>query len=372
MSRGPLARYRAQVEDGTLRPDPAQGLAAEKLNSLYNALYSYHPKSSRKGWIERFGLVGRYGAIEPPLGLYMYGGVGVGKSMLMELLIESFPGRSLRVHFHEFMRDIHGEVHRLRQLPGSDEGDPIPGIADGIADNNTLLCFDEMEIRDIADAMIVARVFQRLFERGVVVVTTSNRHPDELYKDGLQRDKFLPFIDLLKTRLDLLQLEALQDYRIGRILGNKVFHYPNGMKATVALDKAWERLTDDALPTPDTLVVKGRKIVVPAAAHGVARFLFSDLCEKPLGPADYLEIGAQFSTVIVDDIPALGPEKRDVARRFVTFIDALYEHRSVIICSAATSPDNIYDGDDWKFEFKRTVSRIIEMQAEDYIRSRHV
>tara|TARA_B110000438_G_scaffold85139_1_gene84661 strand:+ start:649 stop:1794 length:1146 start_codon:yes stop_codon:yes gene_type:complete len=372
MNDGPLARYRVQVDEGALRQDPAQALAAEKLSSLHHALESYQPKSARKGWIERFGLTGQYGAVESPRGLYLYGGVGVGKSMLMELLADSLPERSLRVHFHEFMRDVHGEVHRLRQLPGSDDGDPIPGIADGIADSNTLLCLDEMEVRDIADAMIVSRIFARLFERGVVVVITSNRHPDALYKDGLQREKFLPFIELLKERLDLLHLEAQQDYRIGRILGDTVFHHPCGDASTTALNEAWDSLTDEAPPEPYSLTVKGRKIVVPVAAHSVARFSFADLCEQPLGPSDYLEIGAQFCTVIVDGIPALGPEKRDVARRFVTLIDALYEHRSVLICSAETPPDTIYDGDDWKFEFQRTVSRIIEMQAEDYIRSRHV
>ena len=372
MTDGPLMRYRAQVEDGSLRPDPAQELAAEKLNSLHHALQSYKPKSGRTGWVERFGLSGQYGDVEPPLGLYLYGGVGVGKSMLMELLSDSLPERSMRVHFHELMRDIHGEVHRLRQLPGDDEGDPIPGIADGIADSTTLLCLDEMEVRDIADAMIVARVFGRLLERGVVVVTTSNRHPDDLYKDGLQREKFLPFIDLLKQRLDLLQLESRQDYRIGRILGSTVYHTPNDATAKAALDEAWNRLTDEAKPEPDSITVKGRKIDIPAAAHQVARFSFADLCEQPMGPSDYLEIGAQFCTVIVDGLPALGPDKRDVARRFVTLIDALYEHRSVLICSAATPPETIYDGDDWKFEFQRTVSRIIEMQAEDYIRARHV
>lgn len=371
MTDGPLTRYRALVADDTLKPDPAQELAAEKLNSLFHALQSYKPKSGRKGWMDRFGLSGQYGAKPPPLGLYLFGGVGVGKSMLMDLLVDSMPERATRVHFHEFMRDIHGEVHRMRQLPGTDDGDPIPGIADGIADVSTLLCFDEMEVRDIADAMIVARVFAHLFERGVVVVTTSNRHPNDLYKDGLQREKFLPFIELLKDRLDILQLEARQDYRLGRILGEAVYHTPIDQGAA-ALDAAWNRLTDDAKPEPDSLTVKGRKIIIPAAAHQVARFTFADLCEQPMGAADYLEIGAQFCTVILDGIPALGPDERNAARRFVTLIDALYEHRSVLICSAATSPETIYDGDDWKFEFQRTVSRLIEMQAEDYIRQRHV
>ncbi len=372
MTDGPLTRYRAMVASGDLKPDPAQELAAVKLNSLYHALQNYTPKGGKTTWRERFGLSALKDVEPPPLGLYMFGGVGVGKSMLMDLLANALPERSERVHFHELMRDIHAEVHRLRQMPVADEGDPIPGIADAIAEGATLLCLDEMEVRDIADAMIVARVFDRLFERGVVVVTTSNRHPDDLYKDGLQRDKFLPFIDLLKEKLDLLQLEARQDYRIGRILGETVFHTPHDESAQRALDDTWNRLTDDAAPTEDAITVKGRKIVIPAAAHGVARFSFADLCETPMGASDYLALASAYSTVMVDGIPALGPDKRDVARRFVTLVDALYEHRSVLVCSAATPPENIYDGDDWKFEFQRTVSRLVEMQAEDYIRARHV
>ena len=372
MTNGPLARYRSLVAEGALKPDPAQELVAEKLNSLHGALQSYKPKSGRKGWMGGFGLTGQHDLATPPLGLYLFGGVGVGKSMLMDLLVDSMPERATRLHFHEFMRNIHSEVHRARQLPGTYDGDPIPRIADGIADAAVLLCFDEMEVRDIADAMILARVFARLFERGVVIVTTSNRHPDDLYKDGLQREKFLPFIELLKDRMDVLQLEAQQDYRLGRILGDAVYHAPLGEAATAALDAAWSRLTDDAVPEPDSITVKGRRIVIPAAAHQVARFSFSDLCEQPLGPIDYLEIGAQFCTVILDDIRALGPDERNAARRFVTLIDALYEHRSVLICSAATPPDTIYEGDDWKFEFQRTASRLIEVQAEDYIRQHHV
>lgn len=372
MTDGPLARYREMVASGELRPDPAQELAAEKLNSLHHALQSYKPRSGKAGWRERFGLSGLKDVDPPPQGLYLFGGVGVGKSMLMDLLADALPGRSERYHFHELMRDIHAEVHRLRQLPMDDAGDPLPGIADAIAEGTTLLCLDEMEVRDIADAMIVARIFARLFERGLVVVTTSNRHPDDLYKDGLQRDKFLPFIDLLKDKLDLLQLEAHQDYRLGRILGDTVFHTPDDAAAARALDETWSSLTDDAAPEAASITLKGRKIVIPAAAHGVARFSFADLCETPMGASDYLALASEYSTLIVAGIPALGPDKRDVARRFVTLVDALYEHRSVLVCSAATPPDRIYEGDDWKFEFQRTVSRLVEMQAEDYIRARHV
>ena len=235
-----------------------------------------------------------------------------------------------------------------------------------------LLCLDEMEVRDIADAMIVANFFSCLLEIGTVVVTTSNRHPDDLYKDGLQRQKFIPFIDLIKLRLDLIKIEANKDYRRGRILGGSVYFSPIDSYATRALNIAWNRLTDDSKPESETIIVKGRKLVVPAAAHNVARFSFSDLCECPLGAGDYLELGEHFGTIIIDGVKALGPENRDVARRFVTLVDALYECRTVLICSAETAPEAIYTGDDWSFEFSRTVSRMIEMQAVDYVSQSHL
>jgi cell division protein ZapE len=371
-SETPLQRYRALVADGTLTADPMQELAAEKLSSLAHALQSYTPRSGKRGWMERFGLKGE--AATPPQGLYLYGGVGRGKSMLMDLFFQTAPTAAKeRVHFQAFMRDFHAEIHRRRQLPMfADEGDPIPGMADGIADTTTLLCLDELEVRDIADAMIIGRLFQRLFDRGVVVVATSNRHPDDLYKDGLQREKFLPFIALIKQRLDLLALEAAQDYRLGRLVGATVYHAPLGATAAAALDATWNRLTDDAPAKADDLVVSGRRVVVPSAAHQVARFGFDDLCRQALGPSDYMAIAAAFETVIVADIPQMGEDNKDAARRFVTLIDALYEHRTVLICSAAVPPDQLYRGNEGGFEFHRTVSRLIEMQAADYMRARHV
>jgi cell division protein ZapE len=373
MTESPLQRYRALVESGELKSDPAQELAAEKLSSLARALNGYAPKTGKKGWLSRFGL-GARDETPPPQGLYLYGGVGRGKSMLMNLFYEVAPVENKeRVHFHAFMRDIHAEIHRRRQMPMyEDEGDPIPGMADGIADQTTLLCFDEMEIRDIADAMIVGRLFQKLFERGVVVVTTSNRHPDDLYKHGLQRERFVPFINIIKQTLDVFALDSAQDYRLGRLAGQTVYHTPLGPAADAALDAAWARLTDDAKPAPDTVQVPGRKIPVPAAAHQVARFSFSDLCEQPLGPSDYLAIAAQFSTVILKDIPRMTEEKKDSARRFVTLIDALYEHRTALVCSADAPPEQLYSGREGGFEFARTASRLIEMQAADYIKQRHI
>ena len=374
MTDTPLQRYRALVAAGELKSDSAQELAAEKLTSLANALKGYQPKSGKRGWMDRFGLKAR-DETSPPQGLYLYGGVGRGKSMLMNLFYDVAPvAAKERVHFHAFMRDIHLEIHRRRQMPMYEgEGDPIPGMADGIADNTTLLCLDELEVRDIADAMVVGRLFQKLFERGVVVVTTSNRHPDDLYKHGLQRDRFIPFIAIIKEKLDVLGLESAQDYRLGRLAGHTVYHTPLGLAADTALDAAWARLTDDAEPKADFVQMPGgRKIIVPAAAHEVARFSFSDLCEQPLGPSDYLAIAAQFSTVILKDIPQMTEERKDSARRFVTLIDALYDYRTALVCSAAVPPTELYVGNEGGFEFHRTASRLIEMQAADYIKQRHV
>ncbi|MDX2222814.1 MAG: cell division protein ZapE [Rhodospirillaceae bacterium] len=371
---GPLAKYRALVAAGKLRGDPIQELAAQKLNSLHLSLigYSAAARNGKKGWMRRFSLKPHEDA--PALhGLYLYGGVGRGKSMLMDMFYEGAPTPlKQRVHFHAFLRDIHAEIHRLRQMPIPQEGDPIPGMADGIADHATLLCIDELEVRDIADAMIVGRLFQKLFDRHVVVVATSNRYPDDLYKDGLQRERFVPFINLIKERLDILQLEGTLDYRLGRIVGSPVYHSPLGPAADAALDQAWARLTDESPLKPDHLLVQGRRIEVPAAAHRVARFTFAELCERPLGPIDYLALGVHFAALIVKDIPRMSEDNKDAARRFVTLIDALYEHRCMLVCSAAAPPQELYSGASGGFEFQRTVLRLIEMQAADYLRQRHL
>jgi cell division protein ZapE len=369
----PLTLYRARLETGDLRPDPVQELAVEKLESLHHALTGYRPSTGQKGWRERFGLARRTEDPQPPQGLYLYGPVGRGKSMLMDLFASTVPvAETRRVHFHAFMRDFHAEVHAWRRTRGKDEADPIPPLADRIARECWLLCLDELEIHDIADAMIVGRLFDALFARGVVVVTTSNRHPDDLYKDGLQRDKFLPFIALIKDKLDLLELGSPNDYRLGRVRGARVFHAPLGAAARAEMDALFARMAAGAEAKPDRILLQGREIPVPMAAGDVARFSFDDLCGQPLGPGDYIQIATLYDVVILDDVPCLGPETKDKARRFVTLIDALYEHRTMLAMSAEAPPEALYPEGQGAFEFQRTVSRLTEMQAEDYLRQTHL
>lgn len=385
MTDGPLFEYRARLRAGTVRSDPAQELAVEKLQSLSKAIRGYRPSAGEKGWLARFGLGGK----PPPLpglqwhpgdcedgapkqGLYIFGEVGRGKSMLMDLFYEytNAPGKR-RVHFHEFMRDIHASIHAWRKA-GAKGDDPIPALVRQLADNAWLLCLDELQITDIADAMIVGRLFQHLLDNGVVVVLTSNRPPQDLYKDGLQRERFLPFIDLLAKRLDLLELNSERDYRLGRKRGLQVYHAPLGAAAESELDKAFARLTEGTVARPDQIMVNGRVLDIPKAAMGVARFSFKELCGRPLGASDYLELASQYHTLVLSGVPLLSPDNKDEARRFVTLVDALYEHKVTLVCSAAAPPESLYPSGIGAFEFQRTVSRLMEMQAEDYVTRQHV
>jgi len=369
MGDGPLAEYRARRRAGRLDPDPAQELAAEKLQSLHNALLHYEPAAGRVGWRERLGLGRR--REEPPQGLYLFGGVGRGKSMLMDLFFETAPlARKRRVHFHAFMLEVHDGLHRQRQ-EGVD-GDPLAPLAARIADEAWLLCFDEFFVSNIADAMLLGRLFMALFDLGVVVVATSNDAPADLYKDGLQRERFLPFIALLQERLDVLELDGVTDYRRNRIHGMTVYHQPLGPAAAATLAAAFARLTDDAAGAPTTLMVQGRSVAVRRAAKGVACFSFADLCERPLGAADYIAVAMHFHTVIIADIPRLTREQRNEARRFMTLIDALYEHKTNLICSAAEPPDRLYPSGDGAKDFRRTASRLIEMQSSAYLARAHL
>lgn len=377
-SHSPLSLYRAKLAAGELRPDPVQELAAEKLESLHRAVLTYKPQSGEKGWLERFGL-GRLRSgpkDEPqtmPRGLYLYGPVGRGKSMLMDLFAETTSaGGRKRVHFQAFMTHFHTTAYQWRQSEAGSTEDPILRFARRVVTESWLLCLDELEVRDIADAMIVGRLFQAMLDLGAVIVITSNRVPDDLYKDGLQREKFLPFIDLLKEKLDLLHLASDTDYRLGRIRGLPVYHCPPGPLADSALDTLFRRLAAGQPSAPERLDMGGREIVIPKAAGTVARFTFADLCEQPLGPADYRRLAARFEALVVSDIPQLGPENRDAARRFVTLVDALYDHRTLLAASAAAPPESLYPTGDGAFEFQRTVSRLMEMQSEDYLGARHL
>ncbi|WP_425450352.1 cell division protein ZapE [Virgifigura deserti] len=367
---GPLTAYRARRHAGKLQPDPAQVLAAEKLQSLHNALKRYQPAMGKGRWRERLGLTRR--REEPPQGLYMFGGVGRGKSMLMDLFYETAPvAAKRRVHFHEFMLDVHDRLHRARHRTAAD-GDPIPPLADDIAEEAWLLCFDEFHVGNIADAMLLGRLFGALFDRGVVMVATSNVAPDALYEGGLQRERFLPFIDLLKQRLDILELDGERDYRRARVKGMTVYHWPLGDAAEQALKDAFAQLTDKASGESTSLTVHGRRVMVPKAAKGVAWFAFADLCEQPLGAADYLAIATHFHTLILSGVPKMAAVNRNEARRFVTLVDALYEHKVNFICAAADAPEQLYATGEGALEFRRTSSRLMEMQSADYLACAHL
>jgi cell division protein ZapE len=359
---GPLARFRARQAAGQLLHDPAQTLAAEKLQSLARALKDYHPSQGESGWLVRFGLADA--PQPPPMGLYIFGKVGRGKSMLMDMFFETAPVTlKRRVHFYEFMQEVHARIHERR----AEKGDPIAPVAQAIAAEAMLLCFDEFMVTNIADAMILGRLFEALFGAGAVVVATSNRAPDELYENGLNRDRFLPFIALLKARLDVIELEGTRDYRLERFIGRKVYFTPDDAAARAALAGAFAELTDNAAAPPASLSVQGRLLTVPRSAKGVAWFGFPDLCAAALGPADYLALCRNYRTFMLAGIPRLGPEKRNEAQRFNIFVDTLYEAHGNLIASAEAAPAELYPEGDGAFEFQRTVSRLIEMQSADYI-----
>jgi len=363
---GPLAAYRARRAAGLLEPDSAQLFAAEKLQSLHNAL-GRPGNGGRGGWRERLGLARR---AEPAMqGLYIFGSVGTGKSMLMDMFFAGAPvARKRRVHFNAFMLEVHQSLHRWRREAN---GDPIPPLARAIAEEVRLLCFDEFQVEDIADAMLLGRLFEALFEDGIVVVATSNYAPDDLYKDGLQRENFLPFIALIKERLDILELDGGKDYRRRRIQGLDVYHTPLGGQATAALDAAFARLTDSALPVPTVLALQGRRLELARTAKGVAYAGFDELCRAPLGPADFLAIARHFHTLILDGVPRLSADQRNEARRFIMLIDELYEHRCHLVIAADGLPDRLCPEGDGAFDFRRAASRLIEMQSPEYLAEEH-
>jgi cell division protein ZapE len=366
---GPLVEYRRRIASGELRHDPAQALAVEKLQSLHKALTSYEAQRGMTSWKERFGLERRRD--DPPQGIYFYGGVGRGKSMLMDMFFEDAPvKRKRRVHFHAFMQQVHMRLNEYRKFKGR-ESDPIPAVATQVANEATLFCFDEFQVRDITDAMILRRLFETLFQCGVVVVATSNRPPRDLYKDGLQREQFLPFIDLIETKMDVLALEGKTDYRLEQMRALDMYITPDDVAARAKLEQAFTRLTHGARTHAASIPVQGRDVAIPKAAQGVALVSFKDICGRPLGPAEYLEIARRFHTLIIPGIPKMSPDNMDMARRFVTLIDALYEGYVKLICSADVEPMELYTQGDGAFEFERTASRLVEMQSSSYMELKH-
>jgi len=368
-------RYAALVATGEIERDAAQEAIAGRLSDL-NARLAEHRlarKSSALGWM--FGR--RESGAAQLKGVYIFGAVGRGKTMLMDLFFAASPVlRKRRTHFHEFMLEVHERVHAWRQQVKRGEvkgDDPIPPVAGALAENAWLLCFDEFHVTDIADAMILGRLFTRLFELGVVVVATSNVAPSELYRDGLNRDLFLPFIALLESRMDVVQLAARTDFRLEKLAGAPVWYVPPDEDAEVALGMAWERLTGAFEGAPRDLVIKGRTIRVPQAARGVARFTFPQLCGLPLGAADYLRIAREFHTILLDHIPVMDHARRNEAKRFIILVDTLYDHAVKLVASAEAEPDALYGATDGfeAQEFRRTASRLIEMGSQAYLALPH-
>ena len=364
---GPVGKaYAALVAAGELKPDPDQKRAVAALDRLAGEL-----ADRRAGILER--LLGR--SAKHARGVYLWGGVGRGKSMLMDLAFDHIPAEpKRRVHFHAFMLDIH---QRLKKVRSKSEGDPIPVVAHSIAAEAKLLCFDEMHVTNAANAMILSRLFTALLVEGVAVVTTSNRPPSDLYKDGLNRELFLPFIALIEARMDIVPVNGSTDYRLDRLAGVTTWHVPNGPEATAALSEAFFKLTDypvedrAKVPSEALDVGGGRTLHVPKSLKGVAVFSFKRLCGEPRGAADYLAIAQRFHTMIIVGIPVMGRNMRNEAARFVTLVDALYEHRVKLLAAADAEPAGLYLEGEGNFEFQRTVSRLEEMRSADYLAEGH-
>lgn len=344
-----------RIDSGALTRDPAQIEAAEKLDALLERL----KKSGKGGWFSK---------PKPVAGLYLWGGVGRGKSMLMDVFFAEAPVKAMRVHFHEFMSRVQDRLNTARKR--KDVSNPIFPVAKQFASETRLICFDEFQVTQIADAMILAGLFGELFRRGVTVVATSNRHPDELYKDGLNRHLFEPFIDLLKQQNEVFELASDRDYRLERLTEAPVWYAASD--GSHPLDQAFERLTLGAAPQSCMLTVKGRKLPVTREAAGVARFTFNELCARPLWAEDYRAVAAMFHTILLEDVPILSPAKRNEAARFVTLIDTLYEAKVKLVASAEAEPEQLYPAGDGSFEFQRTASRLHEMRSVEYMAEAHI
>lgn len=363
----PKSQYQNLLETGALVPDSHQQDAINALEQLYHDICAYRA-SKPKSWLKWL----QSDPEKPIQSLYLYGGVGRGKSMLMDLFYQTLPmARKRRVHFHEFMIEVHDYINASSQKDGDPQtkksGRTLLGFAKSLAQKTRVLCFDEFHVTNIADAMILGRLFQSLFEQGVVVVATSNWAPEDLYKNGLQRERFEPFINLLKKRAKVVHLNSDKDYRTQKMMDANTYFYPLNAQTKTSVDDLYLMLTNHDDPYEDTLKVRGRELFVEACG-AVAKFSFAQLCEQPLGAEDYLEIAKRFDTVFVLNVPKLTYDRRNEAKRFISLIDAFYEAKTKVIISAAAKEDSIYVGSDHQFEFERTISRLREMQSNEYLK----
>ena len=366
-------QYQALVASGAIEADPAQADLVEAFLDLEHRLAGYKPPRKQ-------GMFGRLFADKngsPPRGLYIHGEVGRGKTMLMDLFFQASPiAHKRRAHFHEFMAEVHERIYGYRQNIARGEiadTDVIALTASAIFDEAWLLCFDEFHVTDIADAMILGRLFAKLFELGTVVVATSNVAPEDLYKGGLNRALFVPFIAQIKANMDVVRLDARTDFRLEKLAGVRMWLVPADDEADAALDKAWVRMTGNAKCKPRDISIKGRILRVPCSSHGVARFCFADLCERPLAASDYLRLAHDYHTILIDHIPVMDYPERNVAKRFISLIDTLYDNAVKLMASAEAAPMSLYvavEGQEAD-EFKRTSSRLIEMSSDSYLALPH-
>lgn len=375
---GPIERYQAMIADAALTADPAQARVIAYLERLHADLTDADPSTSapeESGFLTRLGLdfwrrtTAGQETKAGVRGLYIHGPVGRGKSMVMDLFFDTAPvEKKRRVHFHAFMQEVHAALKAFRDEAGESGPDlSIPALADRLFAEARLLCFDEFHVQNIADAMILGRLFDRLFDLGLVMVATSNFPPDRLYENGLNRDRFLPFIARLKAELEIVALESATDYRLERLQNLPVYYCPDGPSARDSLARIFTLLTDESDGNSEEIEIGSRRLPVPKAARGVAWFTFPELCEQPLGAADYLALAEHYHTIIVESVPALTQDKHNEARRFMTLVDALYECRVNLVVSAAAEPDGLYRAGDGAFEFERTASRLMEMRSREYI-----